>query len=55
MNRLRAVLLLLPTLVPAVVMADAPFEAVLPLITMAPICSPDTQPVSLTGVYPVKK
>jgi len=48
--RLRAVLLLLPTLVPAPVMVDAPFDAVLPLMTMAPICSPVTQPDSLTGV-----
>src|SRR5581483_5406940 len=54
-NRLRVVLLLLPTFVPACEICEAPFEAVLPLITMAPIGLPATHPVSLTGVYPVKK
>jgi hypothetical protein len=52
-KRLRDVALLLPTLVPACVIADAPFEAVLPLITMAPIGSPETQPGRSTGVDPV--
>ena len=56
MNRLRAVRLLLPTFAPAPVMDDAPFEAVLPLMTMAPTGSPDTQPETpLTGTRPVKK
>ncbi|MEI9968883.1 MAG: hypothetical protein WDM87_09740 [Terracidiphilus sp.] len=56
MNRLRAVRLLLPTLAPAVVMEDAPFEAVLPLMTMAPTGSPETHPgTPLTGTSPVKK
>ena len=42
-------MLLLPTLVPAWVMADAPLEAVLPLMTMAPMGSPATQPARSHG------
>ena len=41
--------LLLPTFVPAPVICDAPLEAVLPLMTIAPIGWPVTQPGRAVG------
>ena len=54
MNRLRVVELLLPTLLPARVICEEPFEAVLPEMTMAPIGLPVTQPGMSTGTIPSK-
>ena len=45
-----AEVLLLPTLRPAWVIGDAPLDAVLPLMTMAPMGWPVTQPGMETGV-----
>ena len=45
----------MPAFVPAKLICDAPFKAVPPPITTAPMGAPETHPGRFTGVAPVKK
>ena len=51
-NRLRTAVRLLPALVPAPVIWEAPFNAVPPPMTTAPIGAPSTQPGNVYGRLP---